>query len=219
MTGSTENPILPLDHLALRGEDSAEALVLRGEVLDYKALRTRVSRLAAWLARVVPEKGARVASWAAKGELTCLLPLAAARAGLVHVPVNPLLKHAQVAHILADSGALVLIGTPSRLASLGEGDVPAACRIIEEGAALAEAAENCRPPRPIPTNWPRFSIPVAPPAARKASCSAMPTCGWGQRAWPNTWASRPTIALSPCCRCPSITGRTSCFQPGMPGAV
>lgn len=142
MTGSTENPILPLDHLALRGKDSAEALVLRGEVLDYKALRTRVSRLAAWLARVVPEKGARVASWAAKGELTCLLPLATARAGLVHVPVNPLLKHAQVAHILADSGALVLIGTPSRLASLGEGDVPPACRIIEEGAALAEAAEQ-----------------------------------------------------------------------------
>lgn len=131
--------ILPLDHLALRGEDSAEALVLRGDVLDYKALRTRVSRLAAWLAREVPEKGARVASWAAKGELTCLLPLAAARAGLVHVPINPLLKHGQVAHILADSGAVLLIATPSRLASLEEGDVPAACRRIEEGAALAEA--------------------------------------------------------------------------------
>jgi len=131
--------ILPLDHLALRGEDSAEALVLRGDVLDYKALRTRVSRLAAWLAQEVPEKGARVASWAAKGELTCLLPLAAARAGLVHVPINPLLKHGQVAHILADSGAVLLIATPSRLASLEEGDVPAACRRIEEGAALAEA--------------------------------------------------------------------------------
>ncbi|WP_313441852.1 acyl-CoA ligase (AMP-forming), exosortase A system-associated [Novosphingobium sp.] len=131
--------ILPLDHLALRGEDSAEALVLRGEVLDYKVLRSRVSRLAAWLAHAVPEKGARVASWAAKGELTCLLPLAAARAGLVHVPVNPLLKHAQVAHILADSGAVLLIGTPSRLASLQEGDVPPACRRIDEGAALADA--------------------------------------------------------------------------------
>jgi len=131
--------ILPLDHLALRGEDSAEALVLRGDVLDYKALRTRVSRLAAWLAQEVPEKGARVASWAAKGELTCLLPLAAARAGLVHVPINPLLKHGQVAHILTDSGAVMLIATPSRLASLEEGDVPAVCRRIDEGAALAEA--------------------------------------------------------------------------------
>ncbi|EQB08940.1 acyl-CoA ligase (AMP-forming), exosortase A system-associated [Novosphingobium lindaniclasticum] len=131
--------ILPLDHLALRGEDSAEALVLRGDVLDYKALRSRVSRLAAWLAREVPEKGARVASWAAKGELTCLLPLAAARAGLVHVPVNPLLKRAQVAHIMADSEAALLIATPSRLASLDEGDVPLACRVVEEASALAEA--------------------------------------------------------------------------------
>lgn len=131
--------ILPLDHLALRGEDSAEALVLRGDVLDYKALRSRVSRLAAWLAGEVPEKGARVASWAAKCELTCLLPLAAARAGLVHVPINPLLKHGQVAHILADSGAVLLIATPSRLATLEHGDLPTACRAMDEGAALAEA--------------------------------------------------------------------------------
>ncbi|WP_395395160.1 acyl-CoA ligase (AMP-forming), exosortase A system-associated [Novosphingobium sp. BL-8A] len=139
MSGSPENPILPLDHLALRGADDAPALLLRGETLDYKALRSRVSRLAAWLAREIPAKGARVATWAAKGELTCLMPLAAARAGLVHVPINPLLKHAQVAHILADSGALMLIGTPARLTTLGEGDVPTVCHLVEEGAALAGA--------------------------------------------------------------------------------
>lgn len=139
MPGSTENPILPLDHLVLRGQDEADALVLREGVVSYRELRSCVSRLAAWLARAVPEKGARVASWAAKGELTCLLPLATARAGLVHVPINPLLKHAQVAHILADSGAVMLIGTPARLGTLGEGDVPPACRMIEEPAALAAA--------------------------------------------------------------------------------
>ena len=80
-------------------------------MLSYEALRTRVARLAGWLRRRA-EPGARVASWAAKGELTCLLPLAAARAGLVHVPINPLLKRAQVAHILGDSGASLL--TPPR---------------------------------------------------------------------------------------------------------
>ncbi|GGC10568.1 acyl-CoA ligase (AMP-forming), exosortase A system-associated [Novosphingobium endophyticum] len=141
MRGQSENPILPLDHLVLRGDGAADALVLREGVLSYKDLRTRVSRLAAWLAREVPEKGARVASWAAKGELTCLLPLAAARAGLVHVPVNPLLKHAQVAHILSDSGAAMLIGTPARLGTLGEDDVPWGCRVVEEPAALAAARE------------------------------------------------------------------------------
>ena len=86
------NPVpRPLDHLAERGRDDAPALILRSGTLGWKDLRTRVARLAGWLAREVPEKGARVASWAAKGELTCLLPLAAARAGLVPVPVNPLL--------------------------------------------------------------------------------------------------------------------------------
>lgn len=141
MRGQSENPILPLDHLALRGDDAADALVLREGVLSYKDLRTRVSRLAAWLAAEVPEKGARVASWAAKGELTCLMPLATARAGLVHVPVNPLLKHAQVAHILADSGAALLIGTPARLQTLEPDDVPSGCCLVDEPDAL-EAATN-----------------------------------------------------------------------------
>ncbi|WP_052322670.1 acyl-CoA ligase (AMP-forming), exosortase A system-associated [Novosphingobium sp. MBES04] len=138
-------PARPVDHVIEMGEASAQALVLRETVLDYKTLRLRVGRLAAWLAREVPEPGARVATWAAKGELACLMPLAAARAGLVHVPVNPLLKHAQVAHILADSGAALLLGTPSRLASLQEGDVPEGCRCIEEANALAQAAQMEEP--------------------------------------------------------------------------
>lgn len=142
MSSPVDTAALPLDHLALRGRDDADALSLREGVLSWKDLRSRVARLAAWLKQEVPLKGARIASWAAKGELTCLLPLAAARAGLVHVPVNPLLKHAQVAHILSDSGAVLLIGTPARLASLDEGDVPARCRLIAEADALARAAEQ-----------------------------------------------------------------------------
>ena len=96
--------------------------------------------LAGWLAEVLPEKGARVATWAAKGELTCLMPLAAARAGLVHVPINPLLKRAQVAHILSDSGARLLVGSPARLAALEPGDIAGLYRSVAEDAALAEAA-------------------------------------------------------------------------------
>ena len=48
------------------------------------------------------------------------MPLAAARAGLVHVPVNPALRRAQVAHILADSGAALLVTQASRAATLGQ---------------------------------------------------------------------------------------------------
>ncbi len=132
MSAQFDSSIRPLDHLALAGADDAPALVLREVTLSFKHLRDRVGTLAGWLAGQIPEKGARVASWAAKGELTCLLPLAAARAGLVHVPVNPLLKRAQVAHILADSGASLLIATASRLASLETGDRPLSCIVKSE---------------------------------------------------------------------------------------
>ena len=125
----------PLDHLALRGDDGDAALVLRRETLSWKDLRTRVSQLAGWLAQQVPEKGARVATWAAKGELTCLMPLAAARAGLVHVPVNPLLKRAQVKHILEDCSASLLLANSARLASLEDGDV--GCPQVDEKAVFA----------------------------------------------------------------------------------
>ncbi|OYW46592.1 MAG: acyl-CoA ligase (AMP-forming), exosortase A system-associated [Sphingomonadales bacterium 32-68-7] len=127
----------PLDHLALSGEDERPALILPGEALSWQRLRTRVASLAGWLRAQVPEPGARVATWAAKGELACLMPLAAARAGLVHVPINPLLKRAQVAHILADSGASLLLGTPARLATLEPGDVPVDCAVMGEEEAGA----------------------------------------------------------------------------------
>ena len=137
------NDIRPIDHLAECGRADDPALILRGVTLSHGELRTRVAALAAWLAGRVPEPGARVASWAAKGELTCLLPLAAARAGLVHVPINPLLKRAQAAHILADSGSALLLGTVARLASLEEGDLPASCAMLGEGDVWAEvAAQN-----------------------------------------------------------------------------
>jgi acyl-CoA ligase (AMP-forming) (exosortase A-associated) len=135
--------VCPLDHIAERavagGGGESPALVLRTGTLNHNELRQRVAALAGWLAARVPEQGARVASWAAKGELTCLMPLAAGRAGLVHVPVNPLLKRAQVAHILADSGARLLIATGSRLAALEDGDLPPGCAAMEEGEAVAEA--------------------------------------------------------------------------------
>lgn len=122
----------PLDHLVLKGADAAPALVLRDRTLSYKELRECVARLAGWLRQLVPAHGARIASWAAKGELTCLLPLAAARAGLVHVPINPLLKRAQVAHILSDSEASLLIATAARLNTLEPADIPSGCGVMVE---------------------------------------------------------------------------------------
>ena len=156
MRAEPQTTIRPLDHLALRGADDAPALVLREATLSFKDLRTRVSRLAGWLRKQVPDEGARVASWVAKGELACLMPLAAVRAGLVHVPVNPLLKRAQVAHILADSGAALLIATPARLGSLEPGDAPGPCALLAEPDAMAQAealASELAPSSADPANF------------------------------------------------------------------
>ena len=136
----------PIDHAIQRGGDADPALALREGTLSYADLRTRVGGLASWLREQGAEPGARIASWGAKGELTCLLPLAAPRAGLVHVPINPMLKRAQVAHILADSGASLLIGTPARLATLETDDVPSGCTVIGEGDVL-DAALPTPPPK------------------------------------------------------------------------
>ncbi len=126
----------PIDHV-LRGAPDASALVLKDRTLSFAEAESDAARLAGWLAAQGFSPGARVASWAAKGWLTSLLPLAAPRAGLVHVPINPLLKRAQAAHILADSGASALIATPARLASLEAGDVPAGCAVHQEGGAFS----------------------------------------------------------------------------------
>lgn len=137
MTLETPDPIpRPLDHLTLRGDRGAPALLTREGTLDYAGLEQAVGALAAALKGKGLTRGDRVASWLPKGRLTCLLPLACARAGLVHVPINPLLKRTQVAHILADSGASLLVSGRARLATLEPDDLPPRCAILdEEGSA------------------------------------------------------------------------------------
>ncbi|KQN09663.1 AMP-binding protein [Sphingobium sp. Leaf26] len=127
--------VQPIDHLLLCGDPARAALDGRSGSYSYAELEETLGRLAGWLAGFGLEKGARVGSWIAKGPLAALMPLAAPRAGLVHVPINPLLKHAQVAHILADSGATLLIGTAARLDSLLPSDVPVGCRLHREDDA------------------------------------------------------------------------------------
>ena len=114
----TDLPVFPLDHLPLFGEAKAPALIIRDRVYSYEELNLRIGRLAGWLSAQEFTPGDRVATWLGKGEIACLMPLAAVRAVLVHVPVNPLLKAAQVAHIMEDSGARVLITNQGRAITL-----------------------------------------------------------------------------------------------------
>jgi len=128
MTKDEKSPSRPIDHLARCGAPDAAALLIGDRSTTFADLDAGVGRLASWLLGEVGGPGERVASWSAKTRLACLMPLAAARAGLIHVPVNPLLKGPQVAHILADSGAKLLVTNSSRADMLGEGR-PDACAV------------------------------------------------------------------------------------------
>ena len=117
MPGPDPTP-LPLDHLALRGTGDSPALQADGRTISFAELDEQVGRIASALLAAGLKPSDRVASWMGKTRLACLLPLATARAGLVHVPINPVLRRAQAAHILADSGAALLVANQARLETL-----------------------------------------------------------------------------------------------------
>lgn len=130
----------PIDLLPAMGAPYDVALEDRNGILTYAELEAAVAAMASWLKAQGLAPGARVATWLPKTRVACLMPLAVPRAGLVHVPVNPVLKRAQVAHILADSGASLLITQPSRSMTLESGDLPDHCRVAGDDEVSFEGA-------------------------------------------------------------------------------
>ena len=128
----------PLDSLTQRGAPDAVALEDKAGTMTYAQLERAVGEMAFALQALGLEPGDRVATWLPKTRTACLMPLAAVRAGLVHVPINPVLKRAQVAHILADSGARALVSQQARLAVFEVGDVGADCRVLTDADLTAE---------------------------------------------------------------------------------
>lgn len=121
----------PIDHI-LRGTARHPALIDREGAMTFAQAEAAVESMAGWLAGRGLSRGDRVATWLPKTRVACLMPLAVARAGLVHVPVNPALRRAQVAHILTDSGARLLMTQEARAATLEAGDVPGKCSVVDE---------------------------------------------------------------------------------------
>ena len=95
------------------------ALRYKDDDLTYRELDKRVAALAGGLVERGLKRRDRVAVYAEKRFETVIAMFAASRAGGAFVPVNPLLKAEQVAHVLADSGARLLITTGERLKALG----------------------------------------------------------------------------------------------------
>ena len=133
--GGSMTPLDPVPQTidrVLRGAPDDVALVDREGTMTFAQAEAAVAVLAAWLVGEGLAAGNRVATWLPKTRLACLMPLAAARGRLVHVPINPALRRAQVAHILADSGARLLVTQAARARTLAAGDVPAECGVVDE---------------------------------------------------------------------------------------
>ncbi|MFZ5466478.1 MAG: acyl-CoA ligase (AMP-forming), exosortase A system-associated [Pseudomonadota bacterium] len=115
------NPIAAHDLLLQQAESQADALALCGpgeERLDYGQLGARVRALAAGIKELGLVRGERLAVWLPKSADAVVALFAGSAAGGAMVPINPALKSAQVAHILCDSGARMLVTQKARLQAL-----------------------------------------------------------------------------------------------------
>ncbi|RSM73232.1 acyl-CoA ligase (AMP-forming), exosortase A system-associated [Actinoplanes sp. ATCC 53533] len=93
----------------------AAALTFKEQTLSYAALWERTLSAARGLRRLGVERDDRVAVWLDKRVETVVSIFGTSAAGGVFVPVNPVLRPRQVAHILADCDVRVLVTTPERL--------------------------------------------------------------------------------------------------------
>jgi acyl-CoA synthetase (AMP-forming)/AMP-acid ligase II len=98
---------------ALHARPGHPAIVAGDLVLDGEAL---LQRSDAWAARLHAQglaRGDRVAVLAEAHPEAVALMLGSYRAGLVHVPINPRYRDAELAHVVEDCGAALLLCDPS----------------------------------------------------------------------------------------------------------
>ncbi|MBB5786259.1 acyl-CoA ligase (AMP-forming), exosortase A system-associated [Jiangella mangrovi] len=103
---------------AAAARPDAPALTYRNRTASYAEVWRTAQAAAAQLAGLGLRRGDRVAIYLEKRIETVAAFVAASAAGGVFVPVNHVLKATQVGHILADSGATVLVTSADRLGQL-----------------------------------------------------------------------------------------------------
>lgn len=143
-----------------RQRPDAPALAYRTQRLDYAMLAAQVQATAAALLACNVGAGQRVAVYLDKQIETVLAMFGASAAGAVFVPVNPLLKPAQVAHILRDCGVSLLVTSSQRLATLQE--------VLPSCAALSTIVVTDQAGAPSVLSWPAFIANGQPGAVAHA---------------------------------------------------
>ena len=94
------------------------ALRYKGQTLSYEDLAAAVTQLASVFLALGIGRGERIGVYLDKRIETVVSCFGAAAAGAVFVPINPLLKAAQVSYILQDCNVRILVTTNERLETL-----------------------------------------------------------------------------------------------------
>ncbi len=130
--------------IAVSAAATPDAIALRdgASVLNYAALHEAVVQCAASLCRLGLRRGDRMAIYLEKRSETVIASFGAPAAGMVFVPLNPLLKADQVAFILRDCNVRVLVTSPDRLGLLTEvlGACPDLQHVVLTGTGAAPLA-------------------------------------------------------------------------------
>ncbi|MND76556.1 AMP-binding protein [Agrobacterium tumefaciens] len=112
-------PHFLLHHLlAARAASDDQALVHKEQSLSYREFAAAAARCAAALQQAGAERGDRVVIYLPRGIEECWSIFGVSMASGVFVPVNALLKSQQIRHIVADSGAKIVISNRAMQAEL-----------------------------------------------------------------------------------------------------
>jgi len=103
-----------LDHVLRGGDPDRPALTFGDRTLTYTQVRDLVARVANGLHARGVRRGDRVVVYAEKRIETAVALLAIAASGAVLVPANPLLRTPQLAHVVEDCAARMVITTGRR---------------------------------------------------------------------------------------------------------
>jgi acyl-CoA ligase (AMP-forming) (exosortase A-associated) len=127
-----------------RSHPDAPALTFKQATLSYDALWTQIRAVAAGLSELGLQRAQRVAVFLDKKMETVAAMFGASAAGAVFVPVNPLLRPAQVGYILRDCDVRVFVTSPERLELMR--DELAACPTVEDVVLVGAPVEVPDPP-------------------------------------------------------------------------
>ena len=144
----------------------AVALTAGASHCNYGQLQAQVQSFAGALVGLGLARGERVGIYLDKRIETVVASFGAPAAGLVFVPINPLLKPEQVGHVMRDCDVRVLLTSPDRAALLAEtlGQCPALRVLAMTDAGDTErlaAAQTLAPPNVAQLAW--SALLAAPP--------------------------------------------------------